>query len=147
MRTRSTTPITNFELLGLLRRHRTLREEASSAHRIVPRNQELVEDSVFEYLAKTTATLQTDECVETLLSSCQEAGLSSAQSLQWVNMMPTTLVEAHLILHDGQVEPPPDDVVDALLSIVQDQFQGEGEEDEEDDEGQEDGEPEHLDDS
>ncbi|EFA76442.1 RNA polymerase III subunit [Heterostelium album PN500] len=84
--------ITNYEVLNLLKHKRKIKGQALLNEFV---------SSVVGYLETTPAAKQTDEIVKETKELCKQNKLTKAETLQIINLAPTTEVEIHLIVEEA----------------------------------------------
>jgi DNA-directed RNA polymerase subunit F len=106
----------NYEVLQCLRSNAAYRTQHVTQE--APAKVKL-EDQVRRYLNSTPAHTQQREPLEALLKSLDQYGLSKAERLQIVNLMPTQLVELYLIVSKIEERFSEDEIARLLEIILQ----------------------------
>ena len=103
--------LSNYEVLQAL-------SDIKSNNSGLEQNASTVVYETIQYLNQTQATQQKPELIANFLSKLAKFGLTKAEKLQFVNLLPTTPVEIQLIVEESE-ERLTEEQVEELLQIVE----------------------------
>ncbi|CAO2826461.1 unnamed protein product [Amaranthus hypochondriacus] len=109
-------PLTNFEVLDLLRSRGAAKDTTRAMSLITPS-----EFKVYDYLVESAAYNQTRESINTFLEKSKDYQLTKAELINIINIRPTSAVEiASIIEHheERNLEEQLDNIVEMVMEVL-----------------------------